>query len=117
MISPDYFDCELEGYELVSETNVIDCPDGSTMECGGPGYICQNENGDTMETIAAEPADMIGNLYFLWVPYCFFSDGLMFLQKVSREKIFVHWKKCQTNLPKILEAGYVVFTATVNGVL
>jgi len=58
MINPDFFDCELEGYELVSETNVIDCPDGSTMECGGPGYVCQNENGDVMDTIPAEPAGM-----------------------------------------------------------
>jgi len=58
MINPDFFDCELEGYELVSETNVIDCPDGSTMECGGPGYVCQNQIGDFMHTIPADPAVM-----------------------------------------------------------
>merc|ERR550539_196448 len=51
MINPDGLDCELEGYELLEETTMIDCPDGSTQQCGGPGWICQNEHGDTMETI------------------------------------------------------------------
>jgi len=54
MINPDYFACEVEGYELKMETSKYQCPDGTEIDCGGPGYICQNADGNIMDTIDAE---------------------------------------------------------------
>jgi len=54
LINPDYFTCEVEGYELVMETTKYPCPDGTILDCGGPGYVCQNAKGDIMDTIDAE---------------------------------------------------------------
>merc|ERR1719397_950449 len=54
MINPDFFACEVEGYELAMETTKYPCPDGTVMDCGGPGWICQNAEGDMMDTINAE---------------------------------------------------------------
>merc|ERR550534_1728136 len=54
VINPEGYGCEVEGYELAVETTEITCPDGSTMECGGPGWICQNAEGEIMDTIDIE---------------------------------------------------------------